>query len=712
MNHPLRNLPTTPLDHPAMDYTFLRQEGIRHLERLTGRLWTDYNAHDPGITILEQVCYALTDLAYRINYDIPDLLQDKGAQANDSFFSPAEILSTRPVTARDLRKLLIDVKGIKNAWVEIDTPPFDEPDFYYNAKDGTLNFSGSRLSDDPVFLKGLYRVSVEFEDTLHLGGLSQERDRAWQEVINRLQSNRGLGEDFSRINRLEAQYVQILAHVEIAAVDSPEQVLLDIYRQLSEYISPSVHFHTLSHMLEPGKRVDEIFDGPWLDHGFIEDTELDRAQRRTVLRTSDLIRAIMDAPGVKAVRYLTMDTDWAKPIKITDGGDTNLFQTWSKDLDVKRVPKLDVNNSAIILERNGLPVAIDLGGVQARYKTGLQQVMNQGPLPAAERDFQPPPGQDRQVGHYYSIQHQFPATYGIGAMGLPASATPQRQAQAKQLKAYLLFFDQVLANYFAQLAHVKELFSFYGEQPQTYFAQAIADPGLGLDGIRLDGHAERLQEINNPVDSNAPAGSNAPASAERRNRFLNHLLARFAEQFTDYALLLFGAQTDQSKLIQDKQTFLQNYPALSRARSTAYNYLQPYSQINRSGLEKRIRHKLGIQEPDEEFILVEHILLRPMAGDKGQEVSILTGSAHKDPYSLRLSFAFPKATARYANESFRKFVERTVRDESPAHLSVDIRWLDADQMAVFKVAYEDWLDQRRAYWTEVNFSREDIDEPR
>ena len=67
-------LPTGPLDHPSMDYAFLREEGFRQLERLAGQLWTDFNAHDPGVTILEQVCYALTDLAYRMNYGLPDLL--------------------------------------------------------------------------------------------------------------------------------------------------------------------------------------------------------------------------------------------------------------------------------------------------------------------------------------------------------------------------------------------------------------------------------------------------------------------------------------------------------------------------------------------------------------------------------------------------------------------------------------------------------------
>ena len=51
-----------PLQSATLDYGTLRQQGIRYLERLAGKAWTDFNAHDPGITILEQLCYAITDL--------------------------------------------------------------------------------------------------------------------------------------------------------------------------------------------------------------------------------------------------------------------------------------------------------------------------------------------------------------------------------------------------------------------------------------------------------------------------------------------------------------------------------------------------------------------------------------------------------------------------------------------------------------------------
>ncbi len=36
-----------------MDYASLRQEGIRQLERMAGRQWTDFNTHDPGFMKLE-----------------------------------------------------------------------------------------------------------------------------------------------------------------------------------------------------------------------------------------------------------------------------------------------------------------------------------------------------------------------------------------------------------------------------------------------------------------------------------------------------------------------------------------------------------------------------------------------------------------------------------------------------------------------------------
>src|SRR3954452_4711574 len=114
-----RTISTAPLEHPAMDYAALRAAGIRQLERLAGPQWTDFNTHDPGITILEQLCYAITDLGYRTAYPMPELL----AGGDPWLPGPEDILTTDPVTADDVRKLAIDIAGVGNAWVEDPADP-------------------------------------------------------------------------------------------------------------------------------------------------------------------------------------------------------------------------------------------------------------------------------------------------------------------------------------------------------------------------------------------------------------------------------------------------------------------------------------------------------------------------------------------------------------------------------------------------------------
>ena len=74
----------------SMQYTALRELGIKHIQELAGKLWTDYNTHDPGITILEALSYVITDLGYRVNYEIKDIL----AQNLNSPSSPCSITST------------------------------------------------------------------------------------------------------------------------------------------------------------------------------------------------------------------------------------------------------------------------------------------------------------------------------------------------------------------------------------------------------------------------------------------------------------------------------------------------------------------------------------------------------------------------------------------------------------------------------------------
>ncbi|MEL7122712.1 MAG: hypothetical protein AAFO07_24915, partial [Bacteroidota bacterium] len=112
------------LQYPkSMDFSALKNEGIDIAQQLSGDIWTDYNVHDPGVTILEQLCYALTELGYKASLDIERLLFSKSDKTLDlsqtAMYDPSEVLPTAPFTPDDYRKLILDhlYLEIKNAWV-------------------------------------------------------------------------------------------------------------------------------------------------------------------------------------------------------------------------------------------------------------------------------------------------------------------------------------------------------------------------------------------------------------------------------------------------------------------------------------------------------------------------------------------------------------------------------------------------------------------
>ncbi|MEM9897627.1 MAG: hypothetical protein AAF789_14800, partial [Bacteroidota bacterium] len=111
-----------------LDFESMRQLGIQWLQDLSGNIWTDYNLHDPGVTILENLCYALLDLAYRTELPIEELLFHKDrledwseqSKAEDqSFFEADQIFSVSPLTLQDYRKLILDrIPEVKNIWLD------------------------------------------------------------------------------------------------------------------------------------------------------------------------------------------------------------------------------------------------------------------------------------------------------------------------------------------------------------------------------------------------------------------------------------------------------------------------------------------------------------------------------------------------------------------------------------------------------------------
>lgn len=160
---------------PSQDYESLRIKGIEQIQQLAADSWTDHNAHDPGITMLEAMAYALTDVGNRIQQPIADLLSS-GAALEGQFPKPTAVLPVNPWTVDDLRKQLIDLPQVRNAWIqqvkEVEPPLFFLPVQANPSLPPEPPFHQLSPPGEPIQLHGLFEVLLEFETP----GTLQEED--------------------------------------------------------------------------------------------------------------------------------------------------------------------------------------------------------------------------------------------------------------------------------------------------------------------------------------------------------------------------------------------------------------------------------------------------------------------------------------------------------------------------------------------------------
>lgn len=593
-----------------LDFQTLRQIGIARLEKLAGKLWTDYNLHDPGVTILEALCYAITDLGYRNNLSIEDLLALPPLASENNFFTPDQILTCNPVTIVDIRKRLIDIAGVHNAWIEKVTTY--EPPIWIDAAHNHLKLTSSQDETLPrLHPRGLYKVILDLDPDYYKNACGQLY-QSWSDVLDEVKQvlcrYRNLCEDIHDIVILDQEEIRLCADIELAPDTDAEDALVGIYAQVQDFLVPQIQFYTLQQLLDQDQSITDIFAGRpahddlgehYNSHGFIKTEELEQLTLPKIIHTSDIYQDILNVSGVAAIKRLLIASS-------INGLPQTQESLWYLQLTEQYRPVLSIKGSTIRLFKNGLPIPVNLDEVERRYYEQRSTSIKTKRDPY-ELELTVPPGKyAAELENHYSVHRDFPLTYGISEDGLPEPVSAQREAQAKQLKAYLVFFDQLLANYLSQLAHVRDLFSWEVDsaiedsqnahakrplaQQKTYFSQTIQFPGW----------QEILQE--NYLDS---VSEDRETYRDRRSRFLDHLLARFAESFSDYVLLntkMTESHQDkiehESHLIQEKARFLQDYPVLSRDRFRAFNYCNCQSVWNTenvSGFKKRVSRLLGIE---------------------------------------------------------------------------------------------------------------------
>jgi len=582
----------TPEADPGLDQRALFALGLDHVRRLSRRLWTDHNIHDPGITTLELLAYALTDLTYRARYPLEDLLAaptDNAAAMADQFFSARRILPGRAVSESDYRKLLIDLPDVRNAWLQ----PVPHR-LYANPRQGKLAAAPTgKPGEIEIAVRGRYTVLVDYMDQVTT---AEQRAATNRNVLATLHANRGLGDDFVGVSAVGRQAYSLCAEIDLTPEADADAVAAAIAFAVDRYLAPPVANYRLAEMLDKprpdGSRptLPEIFEGPLLTNGFIDDDELAAAGLRSEIRLSDVISEIMDLPGVVAIRDIVINQ-----MAMVDGKLKAIepADKWRLPVPPGCQPRLCDQCGRLVFYKRNLPIPPNAERTAARLDELRSAERRKLETPIAD-DRPIPLGRFRDPATYRSFQHEFPVIYGLSEQGLSPGASPQRAAQALQFKAWLLFFDQIMANYLAQLAHVRDLFSMRPDLGQTYFSQLVDSfpdwqkvYGAGFDAAALAGQV-------------VEPGS---AGIVRRNRFLDHLLARYAEDFHEFTAVMqarFGMGPAQAAAA--KGHFLQNLPEIGADRSIAYDATlrgaaDLWNSANISGFERRIARLLDIANP-------------------------------------------------------------------------------------------------------------------
>lgn len=608
----------TPDPNPAFEARALFDEGLAQLRELSASNWTDHNAHDPGITMLEMACHALVDLSYRHTLPLADRLVGGGAAA---FHAPTDVLPCRAFTVADWRRRLIDIDGVRNAWIEAVT---DERLVVDLRRQELRRTPPAHDQWREVVLGGLYRVRVELTDDI---GTAAARDAVLADVRRAVDTTRNLAEDVIEVRTVRAEFFALCAEVDLAAGTDVTEAAARLLLAVSDVLSPPLAVHGAAEQLAAGVAMPDLLDGPLPAAGFVDAAALEASALPAEIHLSDVMRAAAAVPGVASLRTLTLnpiaraDEDAPDDVATPDpdptavvGDAVPVANPWRIPVRPGRLPRLSLAQGRLVFTQRGLPVAgWPLAGMPAAVAARLA-ALRQAARDATETPRPldlptPPAGRARPLADWPSFQFDFPAVYGIGAQGLPSRADARRRAQALQLQGWLLLFDQLMADQTALLSVAAQRLSVDPavlEAVAGRFAPgALARPHALASQIVQLASAEAGEALYGPGASPQALldATETEADAQaRQQRLLDHLVARLADDFSGYAAAMAAAfGTPPGAVIGDACRFLRDVAPAVTQRAGAMDARPPtvedvWNTPNVSGLERRVAGLLGIAD--------------------------------------------------------------------------------------------------------------------
>jgi hypothetical protein len=738
---------------PEQDFKFLKQTGLDFISVHGGQAWNNLNVSDPGVTILDQVCFALSELGYCSNFSLPDILtgSDEKIITGDQFYPPGQILTTAPITARDYISYITDeVEAVMNAVIV------------------------------PSFLNGskIYQTWLLIKDQQ----LNQDADAICAESFHALNRCRNLGELFAVPVVLETVNVLLKGNLTLRQTNGLAKLFGQLQQQLDDHIFSPLPQKGFDELYAEGLPSEDILNGPALKNGWAGE-----AVKKDEVQAGDLYAIFNDNDSIAAA--------------VLSGfivrGDDRLFDEITVRQD--QVIHIDLLGS---IEKGMLTI----GGKNSSFSPAeILPLLGQKSSVAKEPGLHPgvlneqlselPAGTYRDIASYYSIQNTFPEIFAAGADAVTSNATNYEVARSRQLKGYLTLFDQVLANQFAQLANIDKLFSFsnssiaatgdkryyddrrvgqdiypvpYKTFSPTYFYQSLyhvphirpllkdhqvfelADSTVSpQQQEQKNWEAYKLDPYNSYIHGLQLSVDDETTNLERRNKILDHLLARHGESPLFIDTVIDGAEytgdSPRDRVII-KSMLLQNLGILSYYRAKAMNFLatdpverrlhsaHAYYELLLSGkrdllsiektnkiterdmvnfcqVELRLNLLFGLKTQYDHYVLehpnndqeirIAEWLTQQRRGSIVIETAVLNYFFNRQTVEAKVNdaddllFFFPSFIPHFMTPGFRQRLNYFLQHSLPVGISFDIYFISSDTLLNLIPAWGNWINSIR-----------------
>lgn len=549
-----------------LGFDALRLQAITAAQHASGELWTDFNLHDPGVSLLEALCFALTEDLFAARQPVPQLLglgpQDgPAAWARFGLHTPQTLLPCHPCTDRDWQ-----------CWLLQELPHARH--LYMQA-----------LRDARGHATGLWHMALQGQS-----GAAEERQALRATALQAYWPQRNLGEDLDGPPQvLRPRWVELEISLLLDGHRDVCELLAELLQRCDDCISARLPEGLPA---RPGTATD--VEGP-LGRPLTPGEDIWLGQDPDFLYVSDLARYLQGMPGLKAIDTLRLHLAPGEPADPLDdvptppgsvrrrGRDWALRLRWPDNEDQLRRWRLAREAGPVQVPAQAL---LQMLSDRRRLPLRLPSSSNT-PLPVAALP-EPLPALPTLRRDHYAASAALPPIYRQALL----DHARHRPGLRDQWHGYLSLLEQGLNQVQVQREQLPHLYALDEDGTRSYWTSLPGDDQLaGIEA--LYGQPREHLEAAPWIDED---------HLSRRHRVLDYQLALHGESL-DHAGLqalpcYFTPQAWPVHLLRLKRQFARRLMRLGQQRGTGANLSLPLlgQTDNTPPLQERVSLMLGLAQ--------------------------------------------------------------------------------------------------------------------